>query len=440
MSLFKVLSKRERLSSPTVTSLNKLESASKRVLDRWPDVVSEVPERDRERLVQFVKTKLDSNNWKDTKLSLVTRAARVIFDKDFCQRTDLENLRSFYIEETRASTRQGFLAAMVSVYLTTYQPKAPHTSSLAGALKAAHNRLGAKWQNLLKQFPHLFDAKADERLASLMAEMDDPWRGLKALGFQSPHAPGLMDHAHLAYVRAIGTKLSAKAEIDRLLGWLKPEGHEAKASGAAEAISALLEPWQKAAPSDGLRAHLVDHLVDLYGDPRIVRGAPWSGVNQGLKEIVFRWLTREDIIYFMDVVSAAEDSHMWPERRKFWLGLHKKNQIDAAWVAFSYEAQSVARQQYSKLGARASRQYGIQEARGTRSKTSLLILKIGNCIVVEGSHNYKVHIFRASNKAAPKLFVYRYNCEIVRGISGSKTVMHLGNWQGKVNEMIGYFS
>lgn len=51
--------------------------------------------------------------------------------------------------------------------------------------------------------------------------------------------------------------------------------------------------------------------------------------------ILMRWLTGENIRFFLDVVSAVETSHMWEPRRKFWLSLYNQERIDAAWVAFS---------------------------------------------------------------------------------------------------------
>ncbi|MBV8112641.1 MAG: hypothetical protein JO012_23075, partial [Hyphomicrobiales bacterium] len=83
-----------------------------------------------------------------------------------------------------------------------------------------------------------------------------------------------------------------------------------------------------------------------------------------------------------------------------------------------------------------------QVSGGSRSNTSLLILRIGGKIVVEGSHGYKVHVFDERNPAAPKLFQSHYDCErIRRSISDSATGAeakrsHNGDWQGWVLERI----
>ena len=74
--------------------------------------------------------------------------------------------------------------------------------------------------------------------------------------------------------------------------------------------------------------------------------------------------------------------------------------------------------------------YGEQTAGGSRLHTSLLILKIGNCIVVEGSHNYKVHVFRDSDRRAPRLFEKKYDCERIRLAPGHREQAHLGALAG----------
>ena len=84
--------------------------------------------------------------------------------------------------------------------------------------------------------------------------------------------------------------------------------------------------------------------------------------------------------------------------------------------------------------------FGIQTALGNRDKTSLLILQIGKCIVIEGSHSYKVHIFRSANKYSPELYQLKYNCEQIRMLPNSVAIPHLSGWQDKVREQIEYLS
>lgn len=401
---------------------------------RWPDIVANPPEKDREKLVQQIREKLERDDWNDTKLSLVTSAGKALFDEDRCNRDDLKDLRNFYYNEIRASTRPGFIDGMFSIYIDSFDDKADHTWQLAGALSDIKIAFGARWRKLLDAIPEMLspDTVVDA-IAQKMLTMDDLWSGLQALGIRSPHAPGLMNAVHLAYVEKITLHLNRRAEMERMIEWLKPNGKEAKTTGAGEAISALLSHWvSKTPPTEDLQ-YLTENIIGIYGDPRVQRGGIWSSVIEERMAVLLRWLTGENIRFFLDIVSAVEDSHMWEPRRKFWLGLHNQGRIDAAWVAFSTLA---AKEAKKRGGGKGTLKYGIQIAGGDRLNTSLLILKIGRKIVVEGSHSYKVHIFDESLKQKPALYQPQYDCEKIRLFPEARSKSHIGNWQGWVLEQI----
>ncbi|MDF2372381.1 MAG: EH signature domain-containing protein [Rhizobiaceae bacterium] len=437
MSLAEKINQGNRFEGPALPALNRLISATDRIFSRWPEAVRNPPERDREKIIQEVRDRLEKNNWEGVKLFLVTSAARALFDEDRNEKPDLEKLRQFYFDEIVASTRQGFLNAMFSVYLTTYFSDAEHTKRLARALLERVDRIGSRWQKLIGIVPKILDAgAAHQAVAELMVEMESPWEELKQIGLRSPHAPGLMSMAHFTYVELVQPTLRHRGEMERLIAWLKPEGQEAKMLGASEAITALLEHWTSKSPPAEDQTYLTETLVSLYGDPRVKRGGAWAGVSEQALGVFMRWLTGENIRFFLDVVSAVEDSHMWEPRRKFWLDLHRANRIDAAWVAFSDKGSREARRRMAGSGPGNKLAYGIQTAGGSRLNTSLLLLKVGRKIVVEGSHNYKVHIFDQNNARCPALYQRQYDCEKIRLTNGAKAQPHLGNWEGWVMENV----
>lgn len=434
MTLLKSIGRAREFVSPALPALNPLLSRVERILTRWPDVVANPPEKDRERLVQMVKERYESDNWEHTKLSLVTSAARALFDPDRRMREDLAELRTFYYRETEASTRPGFLAAMFSIYMETFDAQSDHTRQLADALKVSAGHLGARWRKMLDAVPELLSPEqAPRAVASKMIAMEDPWSGLQRLGFRNPHAPGLMNEAHLAFVELLEPHLDKRLQMERLINWLKPKGKQAKASGAGEAISALLGHWRDRTPSSEVVSYLTESIIGMYGDPRVQRGGVWAAVPGDRMDVLLRWLTGENIRFFMDVVSAVEDSYMWEPRRRFWLRLYDQGRIDGAWVAFS---EAGAREARKRGGGKGTLNYGVQVVGGSRSNTSLLILKIGRKIVVEGSHNYKIHIFDETNRLAPKLYQARYDCDQIRLIPGALAKPHLGYWEGWVLEHI----
>lgn len=439
MKLTELLAKAPSFAPPSAPSLNSLLSAANRILSKWPDIVADPPERDREKLVQAVNARFKSGDWRDTKMSLVTSTARALFDLERRSRPDLSELRDFYYSEVAASKSQTFLGAMLSVYLGSYEPSSAHTKALAKSLGRASDRLGARGRRLLETFPEcLYPTSAPDSIAQRMLLLDDCWTGLKELGISAPHAPGIMDYAHQAYVRLIGPRLNERAEIEKLFRWLKPE-KTVRISGADVAIAAILRPWLKKDPDQTDLTFITENLVGLYGDPRVNQGGVWAGVPKELLDnVLLRWLTGENIRFFLDVVSASETSHMWEPRRKFWLGLHEQNRIDAAWVAFSDDAARYAKQQIGNRGDRSLLRFGHQADQVNGKNISLLILKIGNKIIVEGSHNYKVHVFRANLPNAPQLYQDEYNGYRIRMIEGAEAKIHdvHGSWQGWILERI----
>ncbi|WP_036290014.1 EH signature domain-containing protein [Methylosinus sp. PW1] len=416
--------------------LNLLASSKNHIVDRWPDVVATPHEKDRERLVQEMLRRWNADQWDDTPMSFVTSAAVALFDPERRNRSELLELREFYYAEIEASTKHTFLDSMLSVYLGSYQPGADHTKRLAKAMTRALPRVGSAGKQLVENIPETLDpARAPAAIATKMMGMEVCWNELKEIGLRSPHAPGVMDHAHLAFVEKMRPALKGRTGLERLFAWLKPAGQQARMSGAAEAITAVIEPWLKQDPPPNDLAFITESLLGLYGDPRVDGGGAWAGAPKAHLDILMRWLTGENIRFFLDVVSAVEVSHMWEPRRKFWLGLHEQKRVDAAWVAFSGSGVELATKRLRSKGSRGALAFGRQTAGGNRAETSLLILKIGKKIIVEGSHDYKVHVFEESNKGAPKLYQLEYDCDLILRKSNSAK-SHRGNWQGWVLERI----
>jgi len=416
MKLSEISRREATYSPPASTSLNTLEATTNRILARWPDTVGIIAERDREILVKTLKAKVESNRWEGTNLSTVMRTARVVFDHDFRGRPDLADLRNFYFQEIAESTRATFLSGMFSVYLGSFVPGAAHTVNLANALLSSYPRLGDKWKRVLTNLPELIDPNAGHsKLGSRMVSMVSPWMELKKLGVISPHGPGLLEYAHLAYVKALSPQLGEREVIERLLAWLKPDGKDPKVSGASAAIEAVLHPWLRQTCSDETREFLVENLIAMFGDPRVSNASHWVNLAPPQKDLMFRWLTRADMEFFIGVVTATQPSHMWPPRRDYWMKRYHQGRIDAAWVAFCPSAAEYARVHLVRTNTvDVKRRFGRQSAGGGRFDTSLLIMRIGNKIVVDGCHSYKTHIFDMNDSKAPPLFGATYDCEAIR--------------------------
>lgn len=443
MSLINALSQID-LAAPSVPELRYLEAAAQRVRARWPDVQARPSEKDREALAQMLRERVRRQDWETAKprLSFVISAASAVFDPERRDRDDLAKTRDFLYAEIDASTSETFLSGLLRAHVERYEPRAPHTSTLAERISSALPRMSRADRTLLGALPELLDPRSGpDRIAERMRGMKDPYAELGRLGLRSPHATGFMDHAHLALTRLVRDELSDRDRIDWYLRWLRPPGKtEARTIGAEAAIEALIHPWLKRSPNDKLTSYLVETLIELYGDPRIKSGGVWGGIGETYLAVVHRWLTREDMRFFTGVVDATQNDAMWPPRRDFWLKLYDEGKIDAAWAALSSQAFEYAREHLMRQGAKnAYTRVGYQKA---RQNTSLLIMKIGNKIMVDGCHSYRTHVFDIADPMAPKLFEEGYDCQAIMHASdqrrqvAAKSHSNIRSWGRWVRDMI----
>ena len=417
-----------RFSPPVLPELTRLIAAKKRVLERWPDIVPDPPERDHEAIIAQMLTLLNNNRWEEVKMSFVLRALKVAFGPNFRNREDVAPIIDFAFLELEATTQPTFLNAMVAIYLASYEPKGSKSLDLGTKITAKRELLNGKWRAIEEIYPTLFDAsRAHDDIAASMEDMKEPWQGLKANGFPNPHATGLMDYVHAAYVNMIRAKLNTDVWLDILFKWLNPEPGKRKTSGSIEVIEAVLSHWIGKNASDQTRQAVTEHLTNQYNDPR---SAPslWIGVGEDYMNVIFSWLTRENLRFFISVVDNTQNDPQWEPRKKFWLKLYDEGAIKEAWVAFCPSAERYARTHLIRSGfANNVRRYGKQTKGGSRSDTSILIMSIGSKIVVDGCHNYRTHIFNRDDPAAPKLYRKEYDCD--------NDVMDLAPWSKAHNSI-----
>ena len=430
---------RNRVGRPPLPSLRSIEDAAQRVHERWPDVDAIDNPDEREQLARKLSGYIEDwpRNWpEDVRLSFVLSAASAVFDHERRGRSEFDSARNFLCAEIALQDSGTFLSGMLRIYLESFRPGASHSNALSEVLRKARKRMSGSAEILVSSLPAIFDVdKGPDLVGAKMLKMDDPFQDLRKLGFRNPHGEGFMDYVHIAFSEGVQDRLNEQDEIDRYLVWLRPSGGNVWERGAARGVEALTHPWLGKTPDDSIRSHLVETLIDMYGDPRIRRGGAWSGVGERYMRVIHRWLTREDMRFFIGVVDDAQHSHMWTDRRDFWLELYDEGLIDAAWAAFSTTAMQVARNSVhtgeTRLGVD---RFGWQQS---RSNTSLLIMKIADKVFVEGCHSYETRVFDEDDDMAPELYQEGYDCEEIR-IRATRSMRHryISRWSEWVRDMI----
>ncbi|WP_349773956.1 EH signature domain-containing protein [Mameliella alba] len=409
--------------------LDQVRRSVSNILSRWPDAVRTPEDRDRERLAKEMLRRVSEWDWANITTQRVNSAAIAVFDEERRSRQDLSSVREFYLTEIATREPGAFLDGMVGVYIESFEPGRDHTRHLAKALAERSDDLGARHSKLLVALPELFRPDAAPlSLARIMRDADDAYAELKAIGLNSPHTSGLAKAAQKTFVERLAPDLDKAETRRKLFNWLTPENGPVLQAGAGPAVEALLAPWRDRNPPDTLRNELSEAIIAAWNDPRLHAGGIWSGFDGELRAVLLRWLTHQDMKFFCDMVTATQNSHMWPPRRDFWLKLYHDRMIDEAWVAFGSEARRYAQQNLLRGGKTdMNRRFGRQLDRG--GSTSLLIMRIGNKIVVDGCHSYKTHIFRADDRRAPKLYEREYYCDdIMRASPNSKPHNSIPSW------------
>ena len=439
MSLDKVLERHSRPPSlPTMLELDKLTKAKKRVLDRWPDIISLARDDEHEAIIkQFIEL-LREDIWAEVRMSFVTKAFRVAFLPKYQGRSDVKEITDFAVEELQATTNQSLVTSMANIYLATFSKVNNSTKKLGQTLTKKEDLLSPRWKSILSHIPEFFvQGKISDSIAELMLSCEKPWQNLIQIGLIDPHALGLMEYVHETYIDLLKPQLSSRNGFDRLLLWLNPEQDKIKTSGSEKVIEAILGHWLTNTPDENLRQYITENLILFYDDPRI-RKDKWITVDDKYMDVIYRWLTKEDLRFFTSVVDANQRDPMWVPRRDFWLKLYDEGLIDQAWVAFCPSAAKFARERLttgrSELSLnRFARQTG-------RADTSILMLKIGSKVFVDGCHNYSTHVWNVADPQAPPLFKSNYDCDndlrkrspVGRG----KSHAQIESWKQWVREII----
>ncbi|MBL3597152.1 hypothetical protein JMM63_16515 [Rhodovulum sulfidophilum] len=431
--LSELLGRRTPLRLPPPPDFTQLRRSVERVLERHGR--AEPPERNPERLLAEMARRIETDDWTRVPMSFATRTARVAFSADWRDRKAFDPVRTFLLAEIEASTRTGFLNPMVRIYLENFAADAPAIRRLGHALARSSGKIGAQWRQLLENVPRLFDpASAPTDLAERMDGMEDIWNGLRKLGIRQPHAPGLMADAHLALIRRLAPRLDRAEDIERLLSWLRPQGHEPLSAGAPEAIGALLAHWLRRSPPEDVKRLLVERLTEFYGHPKANRNAVWNTVPEECERLFLHWITGAHIRLLFRILAEVEQKHMWRDREDFWWTLYEQGRLDEVWIAFNPEGYRAALSRLPPETRESSVPFGRQV--GEKDK-SLLIMRIGHKIVVEGTYNFKVHIFDIKSPSAPKLYLRKYDVADLRSRRGAESRAHHGDaWQSWVRQRI----
>ena len=406
----------------------------------WPHLEVEPAETDPERLVREMDRRRRSGDWNDFYWADVTRTASAFIDSGLWRDEQYGRLLEFLLDQVRPGVNRPYLRTLFRKYIETFEPEARLTRDLAPVLKANWREAGLPVEPLVTRF-QIFDLDPSPSLviAAFMVGQNDPFAALRALGVEAPHGPGLIGAAHPFFVSSLSPRI-AKGDSDAthtLLSWLNPAGADEplRGAGAARAIDTLLVPWEEQDPDPDLQ-HLIEaRLLAAYGDPRVHSSGVWSAVSGVAKRVILKWLAGATIEVFFDIVTRADRTHMWSDRKRLWMDLFDDGLITQAWFALSDAGTGVAerlRHQHDEIPLA----FGRNRSSSSQDRNKcLLIMNVQGRWVVEGSHNFPTWVFPAGDLSVLVPYEDSYTCDqfrYIRGPEQPERIVHLGDWRNKV--------
>ena len=417
-----------------------LQRAAASIARCWPHVEDEAVETDPRQLVRDVDRRRRSGDWSDFYWTDLDRAARALIDSGLWRHARYADLLQLFLDQVRPGVNRPYLRTLFRKYIETFEPGSRLTRALAPVLKVLWREATLPVEALVTQF-RIFDLDPSPAhvIAAFMAGQDDPFAAVRGLGVEAPHGPGLMASVHPFFVSSLAPRIAEgePAATHRLLAWLKPPGEDEplQGAGAAQAINALLQPWDGRAPDSDLQHLLEARLLAAYGDPRIRSTGVWSLISAGARRVILKWLAGATIEVFFDIVTRADRTHMWSDRKRLWMDLFDDGLITQAWFALSDAGTSVAerlRRQHDEIPLA----FGRNRSQSSQDRAKcLLIMNVQGRWVVEGSHSFPTWVFPPGDSDALVPYEDSYTCNQFRYIKGPERperIVHLGDWRNKV--------
>lgn len=400
----------------------------------------QLPESNRpmeiEEFARLCRNRINTQDWSgatEAEIAPLLRAAAAgVLSAD-------HGLDAFVAREVELTQRQSLLSAYFEGYLEGWSANAHHTVRASAVLSRCQKGVSKLVDQMVARLPEILDpADGAEKIGQKLLGTQKPYENMQSLGFTQPHAPGLAAAAGDAFLAA-HTPPREDDAAKRLMAWCRPDnGHGIGDDGLVRTLNLLLKPWYAETPDSTLQDLLLNWILEHIGDPRLPgHQGLWLRAEGTSRTVVLSWLAGRSIDAFMDIISAVEDHGMWRRRRDFWLSLFREGVIDEAWVALHPAGRLEAERRYRETVDPTFASFGRQE--GKRRDTPLLIMRCRDKIVVEGSQNYRVHVFPKDSPGRPELYQDTYldqNITLPLGDKNARVHDRPGNWMGWVRRRL----
>jgi EH_Signature domain len=261
----------------------------------------------------------------------------------------------------------------------------------------------------------------------------------------------------LAIIGPLLKASQAQTSFERAIEFLEMGGKLRFSEPDAKGIMArgLLAPWLGGGvTAEPIQRHVQSTLLRHLGDPRIQK-SQWLHAGDDAATIMRGWLARASLIAFFDLIAEHAPDEHFRYRRAFWTACLKNPNandqpgIEDAWLALGRQIHTSARAVRDLNGAYARLEGGVS------SNHAVLLLKIGNTVFCEWSHNGKLRAWPIDWANAPRFLSRSYSRADLtakglpfptnprfgsRGSTDGNGLIHIGSersyWQGSVARLL----
>ena len=408
---------------------------------RWSEADAIGSETNAEALAFRMERRRRNDDWRGFSWSDARRTALALLDSGLWADARFNGLFRFTLDQIGPGANRPYVRAMFDMYLRTFDPRSDATRRLAAVLKRHWSTTALPIGSLVRRF-RIFDLDTDppRTIAEYMDSQHAPFRALHTAGVKAPHGKGLMQEAHSRFIEKVTLRIrdGDLDAIKRLLNWISPPSQRSPLLGnrAGEAIDVLLLPWRTDDPGSEIKTLLKTRLTRAYGDPRIGAAGAWSTCESTSRNVMLKWLAGGTIQVFFDIVTQADRSHMWSDRKRLWRDLYEEGRITQAWFALSQKGMDIARNLDNRREGVTLLEFAENKSSTAQDRRKcLLMMRIDGRWVVEGSHVFPTWVFPREELATFRPFESSYTCEQFRDAQGPEKperIVHSRTWKNTV--------
>jgi hypothetical protein len=365
--------------------------------------------------------------------------------------TDPFNAFQMLLKEVSKRARSSLVKALFLGYLLSADLESSWVNALRIYLLERQECLSPRWKERIRQYG-LLDKDPGEYFGNLFFKFDNSFsEGLLSAGITGILlTSGIGKRVFKAVSQKLGhsgwTQRDDALDIfNRFKRYIFQEDKLifAASINQRELCFALLEPCINGDPNDAVLREIRNLLIIQYSDPRVNSGR-WSNVDQRHVQVLRRWLTKQSMGLLIEVLNRTADDNHWDVRNDFWKFYLDNDYVSEAWVVFGSDAFQHAKDLVKKNPEFTASNFGRFQigGRSVQSNHSVLLMRIGDVIVAEWTHDGRVRLWDSSSSRRPKFYQITYLPEALRGASPKYTsddeYSHdrPGNWMRKVDKFV----